>query len=156
MEHIYWIHDGLVGGRPGPNLISWNLSDLKDGGIRAILSVNDGELVHVEDLNVLGIDYLCAPLSENAPPREGDIEICLESLRVGFEFVTKNREMGRKTLVHCRQGRDRTGMFLAYCNYKQFDVSPEHAIKQVKKVRSDALAADGWDRFTLQDPTIER
>lgn len=150
MDHSFWIHDNLVGGRPGPNLIAWNLSDLKDGGVRAILSVNDGELVHIEDLDVLGIDYLCAPLSEDAPPREGDIEICLESLPAGFDFVTKNREMGRRTLVHCRHGRDRTGMFLAYYIYKQFGVSPEDAVKQLKEIRSDALAADGWDDFTLE------
>lgn len=150
MDHVFWIHDSLVGGRPGPNLIPWKPSDLKDGGIRAILSVNDGELVNVEELNVLGIDYLCAPLSEDAPPREGDIETCLESLPEGFEFVTKNREVGRKTLVHCRQGRDRTGMFLAYYIYKQCGVSPEDAVKQLKEIRCDALAADGWDEFTLQ------
>lgn len=67
----------------------------------------DGEPVHAEDLSNLGIDYLCAPLSEDAPPREGNIEIRLESLPRGFDFVTKNREMGRISLVQCRQGRKR-------------------------------------------------
>lgn len=150
MDHVFWIHDQSVGGRPGPNLIPWSPADLHGGGIGAVLSVNDGELVHVEDLTALGIDYLCAPLSENAPPREGDIEICLESLSIGFKFVTKNREMGRRTLVHCRQGRDRTGMFIAYFIYKQFGVSPDDAVKKLKEIRCDALAADGWDDFTLE------
>ena len=150
MDHVFWLHDNLVGGRPGPNLTPWNPSDLRDGGIRAVLSVNDGELVHAEDLNALEIDYLCAPLSEDAPPRERDIETCLTSLPKGFDFVSKNRELGRKTLVHCRQGRDRTGMFLAYYICKQFGVSPEDAIRQLKEIRRDALAAKGWDEFTLQ------
>jgi len=150
MEHVFWVHDDLVGGRPGPNLIPWNPRDLRDGGIRAVLSVNDGELVHVEDLSVLEIDYLCTPLSGDAPPREGDIEICLSSLPKGYEFVSKNRQLGRKTLVHCRQGRDRTGMFLAYYIFKQFGVSPEDAIAHLKETRHDALAAEGWYEFTLQ------
>lgn len=150
MDHVFWMHDNLVGGRPGPNLIPWTAGELKDGGILAVLSVNDGALVHIEDLSVLGIDYLCSPLSENAPPREGDVETCLKSLPIGFEFVTKNRELNKKTLIHCRQGRDRTGMFLAYFIHKQFGVSPEDAVTQLKEIRCDALAADGWDDFTLQ------
>lgn len=150
MDHIFWIEDNLVGGRPGPNLIPWHPSDLADAGIRAILSVNDGELVHADDLIAVGIDYLCTPLSENAPPRQGDIEICKASLPAAFEFVSKNRELGKKTLVHCRQGRDRTGMFMAYYICKRFGASPEDAVKQLKLVRRDALSADGWDEFTLQ------
>lgn len=150
MDHVFWLHDNLVGGRPGPNLIPWNPLALKDGGIDAILSVNYGELVHANELTALGIEYLCAPLSENAPPREGDMEACLASLPKAFEFVARNRELGRRTLVHCRQGRDRTGMFLAYYLHKQFEVSPENAIMQLKGVRHDALAAQGWEEYALQ------
>ncbi len=150
MDHVFWAHDNLVCGRPGPNLIPWNPDVLRDGGIRAVLSVNDGELVHAEDLIAVEIDYLCTPLSEEAPPRRGDIETCLESLPRAFAFVSKNRELGKKTLVHCRQGRDRTGMFLAYYICKQYGVSPEDAIRQLKELRHDALAAEGWDEFTLE------
>jgi len=150
MDQVFWLHDSFVGGRPGPNLVPWNLFDLRDAGIGAILSVNDGELVHADDLSALDIDYLCTPLSENAPPRVGDTETCLASLPKGYEFVLRNRKLGRKTLVHCRQGRDRTGMFLAYYIFKQLGVSPEVAIAQLKEIRSDALAAEGWAEFTLQ------
>ena len=150
MDQVFWLHDNFVCGRPGPNLVPWNLLDLRNAGIGAILSVNDGELVHSEDLVALDIDYFCAPLSENAPPRDGDMEICLANLPRGYEFVLKNRNLGRKTLVHCRQGRDRTGMFLAYYILKQFRVSPSAAIAQLRDIRSDALAADGWNEFTLQ------
>lgn len=150
MERVFWLPDNLVAGRPGPNLIPWNLHKLRKEGIGAILSVNDGELVRVDELTALDIDYLCAPLSDNAPPREGDVEICLACLPKGFEFVSKNRAMGIKTLVHCRQGRDRTGLFLAYYLHKEFGASPEAAIEQLKAIRVDALAADGWDAFALQ------
>lgn len=149
MDHVFWVHDGLLCGRPGPNLIPWIPSDLRDGGIRAVLSVNNGELVHAEDLTAVEIDYLCTPLSGDAPPRAGDTETCLASLPKAFDFVSKNRELGKKTLVHCRQGRDRTGMFMAYYIYRQYGVSPEEAIRRLTEVRQDALAADGWYEFTL-------
>ena len=149
MDHVFWLHDNFVGGRPGPNLIPWNLRDLRDAGVGAILSVNDGELVHAADLAALDINYSCTPLTENAPPRAGDFETCLANLPRGYDFVSMNRRQGRKTLVHCRQGRDRTGMFLAYYTLRQFRVSAEMAIAQLKEVRSDALAAEGWDEFAL-------
>ena len=150
MDRVFWLHDDFVGGRPGPNLVPWNLRDLRDGGIGAIMSVNDGDLVHVDELTALGIEYLCAPLSENAPPRDGDVDKCLANLPKGFDFVSRNRSKGLKTLVHCRQGRDRTGLFLAYYICRQSGVSPEIAIMRLKEIRSDALAADGWDAFALQ------
>lgn len=150
MDQVFWLHDNFVGGRPGPNLIPWNLLDLRNAGIRAVLSVNDGELVHADDLSALDINYYCTPLSENAPPRVGDMETCLANLPEGYEFVLKNRKLGRRTLVHCRQGRDRTGMFLAYYILKQSRVSPELAIAQLREIRSEALAAEGWEEFTLQ------
>ncbi len=148
--HIFWLSDGHVAGRPGPNLIPWNLNKLQAAGIGAILSVNDGELVHPSDLSALDINYLRAPLAENAPPRKGDVEICLASLPAGYEFVLNNREIGRKTLVHCRQGRDRTGLFLAYYTMKESGVSPEAAIELVRQCRSDILAADGWVDFAIE------
>ena len=150
MDQVFWLHDNVVGGRPGPNLVPWNPLDLKDGGIGAILSVNDGELVHAEDLSALDIDYLCTPLSENAPPREGDMDTCLVNLPKGYDFVARNRELGKRTIVQCRQGRDRTGLFLAYYIYRQFGVSPVNSIMQLKEVRRDALAAEGWEKFALE------
>lgn len=150
MNHIFWMPDKLVCGRPGPNLIPWNPLELKDSGIGAILSVNDGALVHIDDFSTLKMECLCAPLSENAPPREGDMEACLVNLPKGLEFVSRNGVLGKRTLVHCRQGRDRTGLFLAYYLYKLHGVSPEEAITRLKEIRRDALAADGWDEFALQ------
>ena len=70
-------------------------------------------------------------------PQQGDIDVCLASLPKGFEFVSKNREVGRKTLVHCRQGRDRTGLFIAYYIRRQFGVSPEDAVARLKEARSE-------------------
>ncbi len=150
MEHIFWLNDNLVGGRPGPNLVPWNLRALRNSGVDAILSVNDGELVQQDELNSLGFKYLCTPLSENAPPRMGDLDTCSAALPKAYAFVSRNRSQGLKTLVHCRQGRDRTGLFLAYYLVKQNGVSPEEAVMTLRAVRGDALAAEGWDEFAIQ------
>ena len=149
MEHVYWIHENAVCGRPGPNLVPWDLKALQIGGIRAILSVNDGDLVHEHDLRAAGIEYQCTPLSDDAPPRPEDLAYCLSVLPAAYEFVTSQVALGHKVLVHCRQGRDRTGLFLAYYCFKRFDDSPEEALTRLKQVRPDALAATGWGDFAL-------
>lgn len=150
MEHVYWIHENAVGGRPGPNLIPWDLNALREGGIRAILPVNDGELVHEDELQSAGIEYQCTPLSEDAPPRPGDLAYCLSVLPTAYEFVSTRVALSQRVLVHCRQGRDRTGLFLAYYCLKHFGVSSGDALTRLKHMRPDALSAPGWNDFALE------
>ena len=57
MQEIFWVVDKVLGGRPGPNNIPWDARELSEGGVRAILSVNDGEEVDPADLRRHGIDY---------------------------------------------------------------------------------------------------
>jgi hypothetical protein len=57
-------------------------------GIGAILSVNDGECVHTENLSNAGIEYQCVPLSDAAPPRPGDCPIALSA--EGWEKLALN------------------------------------------------------------------
>lgn len=80
MENVFWVIAGKLAGRPGPDRIPWNLAAMRDAGIGAILSVNDGLLCHPEDFEACGIAYACIPLSENAPPQPDDDETCLRAL----------------------------------------------------------------------------
>ena len=57
---------------------------------------------------------------------------------------------GNPVLVHCRHGKDRTGLFMAYFLRRQSGLSSEDAIERVKKVRPIALTAQGWDEFALE------
>ena len=43
MQHLFWLVEGKVAGRSGPNKDPWDLQALKEAGIGAILSVNGGE-----------------------------------------------------------------------------------------------------------------
>jgi protein-tyrosine phosphatase len=150
MRNVFWLRPCIIGGRTGPNKDIWDPKELASGGIGAIVSVNDGELVHPEELAAAGIDYKCVPLSDAAPPQPGDLEICAAALPEALEFVVKSIKLGRSVLVHCRSGKDRTGMFLSYYLCKVEDLPAAKAIEQVKQVRPIALSADGWESFTLR------
>ena len=149
MRNVFWLRAGIIAGRSGPNRDPWSPAELAAAGIGAVLSVNDGELVNRDELAAVGIDYRCVPLSDAAPPLPEDIEVCIEALPKALEFALSCMESARSVLVHCSSGKDRTGMFLSYYLCATEGLAPIEAIKRVKRVRSIALSAEGWEKLTL-------
>jgi len=148
VRNVFWLRPGVIGGRTGPNKDSWDPYDLADAGIDTIISVNDGDCVNPGALEAAGIDYKCVPLSDCAPPMPGDLEVCTSALPVALEFACKSIESNRSVIVHCRSGKDRTGMFLSYYLCKVEGLGARDAIEEVKRVRPIALTAEGWESFT--------
>lgn len=149
MKHIFWLVPGVLAGRPGPDRENWDLAELRRAGIAAVLSVNDGLLCHPEDFARQGLRYGCIPLSPNAPPQLGDLEHCRRALPEAYTFVTDAAGSGGATLVHCSSGKDRTGLFMAYYLVRTQGASPAEAVRAVKRVRTIAFSAPGWDQFAL-------
>ena len=150
MRNVFWLRPQIIAGRTGPNINIWDPAELAEGGIGAVLSVNDGELVHPEDLAAAGIDYKCVPLSDSAPPQSDDREVCTLALPRALAFALTYRESRTGVLVHCSAGKDRTGMFLSYYLCRTEALTPVEAIEEVKKVRPIALTAEGWEPFTVE------
>src|SRR5215213_8003858 len=111
MQHVFWIEDKKLAGRPGPDFAAWDLDELSRSGFKAILSVNDGELCRPQEIRTLGLAYALISLSENAPPQPGDRKICISNLPKAFEFIATQTQFG-PVLVHCRSGKDRTGLVM--------------------------------------------
>lgn len=147
MNYLFWLLPGSLAGRPGPDEEPWDLADLWRGGVRAVLSVNDGRRCDLGALARLGIAYACHPLSDWVPPQPGDAEHCLRVLPVAYTFVQAQLRQGRPTLVHCSGGNDRTGLFLSYYLARQAKLSPKQAIQRVRELRPTALSAEGWVQF---------
>lgn len=150
MQNIFWLRPRIIGGRSGPNKDMWDPRELARGGIGAIISVNNGDLVHPEDLAAAEIDYVCVPLSDAAPPQQGDFEKCMTALPRALEFARRSIRAGRGVLVHCRSGKDRTGMFLSYYLCMTENLPAAVAVEEVRRVRPIALSAEGWECFTLR------
>lgn len=149
MEHVFWLVPERVAGRCGPNEQDWDLAHLRASGIGAVLSVNDGELCIAEDFAEQGLAYACVPLSNNAPPCEGDFEHCLRALPEALSFAEDNLRRGSPVLVHCQAGKDRTGLFLAYYLMHSESCTAREAIERVREVRPIAFTAEGWYDFAF-------
>jgi protein-tyrosine phosphatase len=150
MDHIFWLVPNILAGRCGPSEQPWRLDRLRQSGFGAVLSVNDGELCRPAEFIQQGLAYACIPLSNNAPPRDGDLEYCLRVLPAALSFVRANISRGVPVLVHCAAGKDRTGLLMAYYLMQSDGCSPRQAMDRVRAVRSIAFTADGWDDFAFQ------
>ena len=150
MRHIFWLIENQICGRSGPNHQPWDASELQAAGVGAVLSVNHAESVYAEDFSAVGMPYRCIPLSANAPPRDGDHELCMTRLPMAYEYALNRIESGHSVLVHCRHGKDRTGLFMAYFLRQQLGLSTRDAIERVKTVRPIALTAEGWEDFAIE------
>jgi protein-tyrosine phosphatase len=150
MRNVFWLRPGVIGGRSGPNLDLWESSELAAGGIGAVLSVNDGELVRADELAAAGIDYRCVPLSDSAPPQPGDVQVCTAALPRALSFAVDTIARQRSVLVHCRSGKDRTGLFLCYYLCVTEGLTADEAVREVRRVRPIALSAEGWESFSYE------
>src|SRR5262245_43930235 len=128
MRNVFWLRPGVIGGRTGPNYDTWEPKELAAAAIGAVLSVNDGELVRPDELTAVGIEYCRVPLSDAAPPRPGDLEICISALPRALTFALGSIARRRSVLVHCRSGKDRTGLFLSYYLCAAEGLRPSDAI----------------------------
>ncbi|WP_394200953.1 dual specificity protein phosphatase family protein [Shewanella waksmanii] len=148
MQEVFWLEEGEIAGRCGPNKVAWDLAELKQHGIGAILSVNGGEAVDTDALAELEIDYACFPFSANIPPQVGDLEVCVAQVPKALAFIHASRAQGKTVLIHCRSGKDRTGLLMAYYLMER-GAAPVHAVSQVRVARDIAFSAEGWDQFAF-------
>lgn len=150
MDKLFWIIPEHLAGRPGPDEELWDLQALHEGGIGAILSVNDGRLCNPQEMASLNIAYACYPLSDSAPPQPGDAERCLKILPSAYEFIETQLRQGRRVVVHCSGGNDRTGLCLGYFLVRYMGLSPNKVLHTLRAVRPTALSAKGWEVFAQQ------
>ena len=150
MDKLFWIIPGRLAGRPGPDEEAWDLQTFQQGSIGAILSVNDGHRCDQQELALLDIAYACYPLSDWVPPQPGDAEICLNILPAACAFVRSQLSRGRRVVVHCSGGNDRTGLCLGYFLVRYMGLAPNRALQTVRAVRPTALSAEGWEDFAHQ------
>jgi len=149
LQHVFWLRKGKIAGRSGPNTHAWDLDEIKTAGFAAILSVNSGEAVHETLLANLGLAYANIPMSSNAPARDGDREFCLHNISRAMNFIRENLVSG-PLLIHCRAGKDRTGLVMAAYLMEFEGYDAKTAMDKVIEARPIAFTAQGWKEFGLE------
>ena len=143
MQHVFWVLDGLLAGRPGPTVAPWDPAELYAGGIRAIISLAADDLP--DDLTPQGFNHYRAKFTSLLLTSRGlQRAFIYEALKV-WAFIDAQLAAGNPTLVHCYIGRDRTGAILAGYLVTYKGLTPDEAIAHVRAVRPAAMEAEGYE-----------
>jgi hypothetical protein len=152
MDYVYWVIEGRLAGRPGPNLRPWDPRELYAGGIRAVVSLAEEE--PVPDLAPYGITHYRARF----PP----VDLFSPGMRRAFiyqalpiwAFIDEQVTSGSPALVHCHAGKDRTGSILAGYLICYQGASPKDALLTLRAAHPGAMSARGYaDVLTMLSPS---
>ena len=149
MKHVFWVYPGEVAGRPGPGVAPWKLSELKAGGFDVVLSVASDLFDH-SDTVVAGLARSCIPLPDVRPPDMYGTEVCAATLPLTSRFIETNVREGRRVLVHCAAGNERTGLVLSHYIAGREGISVSEAIRRLRAIRPGALGDEGWEEMAVR------
>ena len=144
MQKVYWVEDGVLGGRCGPDCVPWLPGELHAGGVRGIVSLDkygvDAEALRSADILHLPL-YQPMILLETTAERRKFLEVVPPVLQFLEE---RGDQQPLPVVVHCHYGRDRTGCVLACCLVARLGWSAERAISHIRTYQPLALSAPGY------------
>jgi atypical dual specificity phosphatase len=122
-----WVEYRKVAGSAKPETRE-ELEGLKEEGIRAIVSLT-GTPLNPELIRQLGFDFLHSHLS--GPPGT-------EQLQQIVQFIEKENSNSKPVLVHCSEGKGRTGTVLA-AYLVHHGVGADEAIRLIRERRPGSI-----------------
>jgi len=124
------------GSKPGFS----DLQTLKEFGIKVVIDlIGDGRNIEEKGLiEKLGMKYVSIPIDSSAPPSEKQVD--------DFLKIVKNEE-NLPVFVHCREGKDRTGIMTAIYAIEVLGQSFEKAYSDVLKYGHDFYGSFKQDKF---------
>jgi protein-tyrosine phosphatase len=148
MQNVFWLLEGQLGGRPGPTREPWNPTELR-AAIDVVLNISERPSP-AKEFEALGIMHTWIPLPTAVPPDADAEHACLDLLPRAEAYLSRQLDAGRRVLVHCVSGKDRTGMLLAYHLARTEGLTARESLRRVRKVRPAALSADGWEAMAIR------
>ncbi len=148
MKSVFWLVAGQIGGRAGPQFEPWSELELRAAGFDAVINLSEHE-PHFHEFAAAGMEASWVPLPTDVPPTKASEEKCVDALPRAYAFLSAHVSNGRRVLVHCHAGKDRTGMLLAVWVAKMEGLSAPEAIRRVREARPLAITAPGWEALAL-------
>lgn len=143
MNHLFWLIDGLLAGRPGPVLAPWDLVEFQEAGMKAIVSLNsEPDTVEIE---AHGLRHHSLPMPLIMPVTLISKEMMLRELEPVLEVMHTEMSAGNPIVVHCHAGKDRTGLALTAYLVRYHGLEIDEAIDRVRAVRPIAMSAPGYE-----------
>jgi protein-tyrosine phosphatase len=142
VKQVYWLLEGLLAGRPGPVQAPWDPDELREGGLRAIVSLNTEP--KPAEVIAAGLRHHSLPMPPLLPLSEALQDMLLRQLEEVLATIHAEVSTGQPTLVHCHAGKDRTGLALTAYLVRHLGLEVERAIARVRSVQPVAMSAPGY------------
>jgi hypothetical protein len=148
MQYIFWLRPGLIAGRCGPDLNPWTPAQFATAGITSVLSVNDGRLVHAEDLEAVGISPRALSSS-----LQGDLDLAVNRGHIRTSLLEL---AGRGLVSWLVSDSARKGYSALNCMIVRFDFHGGVAeSKKLILLDTTNVRALGEGSIDLRDETID-
>lgn len=144
----YWVIDGELAGRAGPACVPWNLFDLRDDGIDAVVSLDDD----VDERELAAAEIRHFPLYQPMVllDSEKDQRAFLSNVMPpAVRFIDDCRAEGMGVMVHCHYGCDRTGAVLACYLVAREGMKAWEAYEHIRRVNPHSFGASGYAESIL-------
>jgi predicted protein tyrosine phosphatase len=141
-KHIFWVHERELAGRAGPEKLPWNVQELVNEGIGAVVSLA-GPVDSIA-LRRAGVEHLHLPVPMVLLDSERAQRRFLEVMPLVLDFVQRAIQSHKPVLIHCYHGCDRTGTALACCLVALHGLTAEQAVAKVRAANPGAMAIAGY------------
>ncbi|MBF0362086.1 MAG: dual specificity protein phosphatase family protein [Oligoflexia bacterium] len=133
MYKITWIIENKLATRPGPQEYPWNISEIKNQGINVIISLsNEGEETDIKNAKIKHYKFYTEDIELT---NDHLINAFIDKVQDAIDIIHQELSSNNVVLVHCHAGRDRTGFVVAAYLTKYMNMSPEDALKKMRKLR---------------------
>jgi protein tyrosine/serine phosphatase len=142
MQHVYWVLDHVLAGRPGPRCEPWDPAALYAGGIRVVISLAAEETTG--DLTSFGLRHYQAEFPPVLLFSKGMRKAFIYQALPVWAYIDEQVRAGTPTLVHCYHGKDRTGAILAGYLMTYQGLTRQAAWRRLRKANPAAMTAAGF------------
>ncbi|MBI3542992.1 MAG: dual specificity protein phosphatase family protein [Deltaproteobacteria bacterium] len=141
MRNVFWLVEGRLAGRAGPEVAPWDLAAIRDAGFTAVLSTEEAcQAKLIKDEGLRHLEHFMPQAYPTTPALVGRF---VGMVRAAAVDALAELRGGGCLLVHCYAGRDRTGLVLCAVLMELEGLSAADALKRVRKARPSALTGPG-------------